>query len=135
MSPLMNHLFYPHSSSSSSSTTAESISFLTLPDESFPLPSTPPSPPPAPSIIPPPPPKPSQSLFGPPPVEAPPSPLVSSPLSLSPTPVLVPPREITHIYSRNRDLHLHLHPSLLPHFLDLLLWWSLMRSLTSTLVA
>src|SRR6185436_8402125 len=71
--------YYPRSSSSSSSTTAESISFLTLPDESFPLPSTPP---PAPSIVRPPPPEPSQLLSGPPSVEAPPSPIVSSPLPL-----------------------------------------------------
>ena len=48
--------FFPCFSSSSSSTTTESISFLTLPDESLLLPSTPPSPSYAPSIVPPPPP-------------------------------------------------------------------------------
>src|SRR6185503_15920430 len=44
--------FYPRSSSTSSSTTAESISFLTLPDVSLSLPSTPLSPPSSPSIVP-----------------------------------------------------------------------------------
>ena len=92
-------LFYPRSSSTFSSTTAESIS-LTLPDVPLLLPSTPLPPPSVPSIVPPPPPEPSQSHFRTPPVEIPLSPLVSSLLSPSPTPVMVPPREITHVYSR-----------------------------------
>ena len=89
--------YYPRSSSSSSSTTAESIS-LTLPDGSFPLRSTPPSPPPTPSIVRPPQPEPSQLLFG---------------------PLLLPFLCLLHCLLVK--LHLYLHLSHLPHSLDLLL--------------
>ena len=40
---------------------------------------------------------------------------------VGPPPTEVPSREITHVYARRRDLHLHFHPRLLHCSLDLLL--------------